>query len=86
MVKPTMSLTLKKDSETHWCLMMLIDLQKRNRYDLLKETYGSLEILINTVFSMGKHCSNVFVSTARIQMTALKMTAQIWGGIAFIFH
>ncbi|XP_054675340.1 uncharacterized protein LOC129204078 [Grus americana] len=30
LVKPTMSLTLKKDSETHWCLMTLIGLHKRN--------------------------------------------------------
>lgn len=33
-------------------------------YDLLKETYGSLEILRNTVFFMGKHCSHAFLNTA----------------------
>lgn len=64
LVKPTMSLTLKKDSETHWCLMTLIGLHKRNWHDLLKETYGSLEILRNTVFFIGKHCSHAFLNTA----------------------
>lgn len=44
LVKPPMSLTLKKDSETHWCLMTLTSLHERNWYDLLKETYGSLEL------------------------------------------
>ncbi|KAM6085241.1 uncharacterized protein LJ206_006986 [Theristicus caerulescens] len=64
LVKPTMSLNLKKDSETHWCLMTLIGLYKRNWYDLLKEAYGSLEILRNTVFFTGKNCSHAFLNTA----------------------
>eukprot|EP00069_Balaena_mysticetus_P015737 bmy_09377T0 len=35
-VKSTMSLTLKKDSETHWCLMTLTGLCNGNWYDLQK--------------------------------------------------
>lgn len=34
--KSTMSLTLKKDSETHWCLMTLSGLCSGNSYDLQK--------------------------------------------------